>query len=195
MKHYLGAGVLAAVTAFSAVPASAALSIDAGRCTSVLEADGGCVFVDPGPGGANDNNVALVESVYNLTGKAGSPIDLNLIGKIERPATTGPFGSITYDSGNKTGTWSLPGYAVDFISVKAANEFILIKLATAASSGSWSTAGLLNNGGNQPAISHIQFYGSEAVIPEPATWAMLIAGFGLVGSAMRRRRGVASVNA
>jgi hypothetical protein len=26
------------------------------------------------------------------------------------------------------------------------------------------------------------------VIPEPATWAMLIAGFGLVGAAMRRQR-------
>lgn len=27
-----------------------------------------------------------------------------------------------------------------------------------------------------------------AAIPEPATWAMMIGGFGLVGSAMRRRR-------
>jgi len=27
-----------------------------------------------------------------------------------------------------------------------------------------------------------------AVIPEPATWAMLITGFGLVGFSMRRRR-------
>jgi hypothetical protein len=27
-------------------------------------------------------------------------------------------------------------------------------------------------------------------VPEPATWAMLIAGFGLVGASMRRRRGV-----
>jgi hypothetical protein len=26
------------------------------------------------------------------------------------------------------------------------------------------------------------------VIPEPATWAMMIAGFGLVGGVMRRRR-------
>jgi hypothetical protein len=29
----------------------------------------------------------------------------------------------------------------------------------------------------------------NGVIPEPATWAMLIAGFGLVGAAARRRRG------
>lgn len=30
--------------------------------------------------------------------------------------------------------------------------------------------------------------GGGGVIPEPATWAMMIAGFGLVGGAMRRRR-------
>lgn len=34
--------------------------------------------------------------------------------------------------------------------------------------------------------------GTPPVIPEPATWAMLIAGFGLVGTAMRRRRAVAA---
>lgn len=32
-------------------------------------------------------------------------------------------------------------------------------------------------------------------VPEPATWAMLIAGFGLVGAAVRRRRPVAQVSA
>lgn len=34
--------------------------------------------------------------------------------------------------------------------------------------------------------------GSFAAIPEPATWAMLVGGFGLVGFAARRRRGVAA---
>lgn len=33
-----------------------------------------------------------------------------------------------------------------------------------------------------------QYASTEAVIPEPATWAMMIAGFGLVGFAARRRR-------
>ncbi len=30
-----------------------------------------------------------------------------------------------------------------------------------------------------------------AAVPEPATWAMMIAGFGLAGSALRRRQRVA----
>jgi hypothetical protein len=36
---------------------------------------------------------------------------------------------------------------------------------------------------------------AAAAVPEPATWAMLIAGFGLVGFAMRRQRGIANVSA
>ncbi len=34
--------------------------------------------------------------------------------------------------------------------------------------------------------------GSAGVVPEPGTWAMLIAGFGLVGAASRRRRTIAT---
>jgi hypothetical protein len=194
MRNIFGAGLLVAGSLFAAVPASAAvLTIDAGRCVSVLWADGGCVFL------GNDDDPAEIKTVYDATGKTGSPITLAVIGKIDAPATTGAFGSITYDPGNMTGTWSLPGYLVDYISVKAAREFLLYKLPTPGASGTWSTLGLLTGGGKQPEMSHIQFYGTRGaeppVVPEPATWAMMIAGFGLVGAAMRRRSGVARVTA
>lgn len=36
-------------------------------------------------------------------------------------------------------------------------------------------------------------FGGSGAVPEPATWAMMIAGFGLVGGAMRRRQSVTRV--
>jgi len=45
-----------------------------------------------------------------------------------------------------------------------------------------------NLGNNDPLIDRVIFEGAEAVIPEPATWAMLIAGFGMIGAVARRRR-------
>lgn len=41
-------------------------------------------------------------------------------------------------------------------------------------------------------VRGIEFVNGTAAIPEPATWAMFILGFGLVGSSMRRRRGNAA---
>ncbi|WP_310476249.1 PEPxxWA-CTERM sorting domain-containing protein [Sandarakinorhabdus sp.] len=38
-------------------------------------------------------------------------------------------------------------------------------------------------------------FGGQGGVPEPASWAMLIAGFGLVGAVSRRRRGAGSVAA
>lgn len=40
-----------------------------------------------------------------------------------------------------------------------------------------------------------QLLAFEVGVPEPATWAMLIIGFGMVGAVSRRRRGIASVTA
>lgn len=41
-------------------------------------------------------------------------------------------------------------------------------------------------------ITEIWINGRLAMIPEPATWAMLITGFGLVGATVRRRRALAA---
>jgi hypothetical protein len=41
-----------------------------------------------------------------------------------------------------------------------------------------------------PVFIHTDFIATTAV-PEPASWAMLIIGFGLTGAAARRRRGAA----
>jgi PEP-CTERM motif-containing protein len=41
---------------------------------------------------------------------------------------------------------------------------------------------------NNPGFSHIDFFDTGSSVPEPATWAMMIVGFGAAGMAMRRRR-------
>lgn len=47
---------------------------------------------------------------------------------------------------------------------------------------------LAQNGGN-PAGLRVEFIDSAvAAVPEPATWALMLAGFGMTGFAMRRRR-------
>lgn len=50
----------------------------------------------------------------------------------------------------------------------------------------------VNWGGTKsPAELYADFRFGGAAVPEPATWAMLIAGFGLAGTALRRRRSLA----
>ncbi len=44
--------------------------------------------------------------------------------------------------------------------------------------------------GYVPIFIHADFIASAMAVPEPGTWAMLIAGFGLTGASMRRRRRV-----
>ncbi len=52
-------------------------------------------------------------------------------------------------------------------------------------------SGLDTIGINWSAVSTVVLY-ETGVVPEPGTWAMLIAGFGLVGAAARRRKGQAA---
>lgn len=56
-----------------------------------------------------------------------------------------------------------------------------------------SVSFLVDNGGTYQEFRQLRLDVSPGVIPEPATWAMMITGFGLVGGAIRRRRSTATV--
>ena len=59
----------------------------------------------------------------------------------------------------------------------------------------WDGESIPGEDGIFTGLSEVQFQGSTAgAVPEPATWAMLLAGFGLVG-AVRRRQRLAQVSA
>lgn len=155
-----------------------AVTLSATKCNSVSD-PAGCLFENGNI--ANAGNVSAAQNVYNA---AKNPdITLNLLFESGSPFP----GTITFDDASQTsGTWSLPGYLVDFLAVKAGNDFVLYQLASPASSGTWTTANLVNNRGIRRQLSHLTFFGAQAV-PEPASWAMMLGGFGLLGAATRRR--------
>ena len=179
---------LAATTALCAALPAQASTVVVDKCISVSD-DAGCLFDGNINGDATGDHSALsAQTAYNAfndtPGHASAQPDilLNYITKSD-DANFADFGSITGD-GTTSGTWSLPGYDVDYIAVKAGNQFVLYDVED----NNWSTAGLVNRNGGLKELSHIAFFGTPGVVPEPATWAMLIAGFGMTGAAMRRRK-------
>ena len=53
------------------------------------------------------------------------------------------------------------------------------------------TSAALYNGGEQSSGRvTVSVAGATGAVPEPATWAMMLAGFGIIGGAMRRRQRV-----
>ncbi len=164
-----------------ATPAlAAAITIDASKCISVTDA-AGCLF---GGNLGNASDAADAQVLYNAL--RNPDITLTFLGKSD---DTIPFGTtLSSDASNTGGTWSTPGFLINFIGVKAGPEFILYQLATPAFSGDWSTAGLVNDKGKKKELSHLTFFGSRSAVPEPATWGMMLLGFGIVGSTLRRRQ-------
>lgn len=176
--------VAAAAATCLAAPATAATVLVDPMCSLVT----GCLFdgnITASAGGQNGYKAA--EAAYNL---AKDPdISLAAIGEIEQGFEVvfggKPVGFITGGVGALSGTWSLPKFRVEYVAVKSSNQFMLYSVG-GASSGDWSTTGLLNRQGRQQALSHLIFFGTA--VPEPATWAMMLGGFGLAGASMRRRK-------
>ena len=153
------------------------------------------------------NSVDLVaSSTFNLTcaGGAGNCVDLSASssGFISRSLTLAAgIYQLSFDyTGNQLGSqFPLAGFTASVGSL-VANIGPLANNSSAFTSysGTFTTAGpttltFTQNGGDN-------FRGSildnvvVASIPEPATWLLMIAGFGLVGGTMRRRKPVASLS-
>lgn len=82
-----------------------------------------------------------------------------------------------------TGTFSLP--------TTATAGFIGFGFNAAVTSVTFSAVTGGSDASSYFGIDNLRGYaGANAVVPEPASWAMMIGGVGLVGGAMRRRRNV-----
>lgn len=108
--------------------------------------------------------------------------------------------SITGDN-TTSGTWNVTSFggatAVTLV-VKAADNWAAYLLDIANLSGNWSTAALLNNGNNQPEISHISLYVGTAgpvsvgpPVPLPGALPLFGTGLAIMGFIGWRRKWIA----
>lgn len=158
---------------------SMAVTVIGANCISVTNAHG-CLY----SGVLRAGTAADAEAKYNLYNNthlsAGPDIKLNYLFNSDSLGFPGTI------SGATSGTWATPGYKVLYIGVNAGPDFALYRLPAFLSSGAWSTIEI-PHGVNLREVRSLAFFGTA--VPEPATWALMIGGFGLVGSSMRRREG------
>jgi hypothetical protein len=185
--------LLSAAAAFAAcafaTSASAALTPTSPDCTaSILNP----AYTDCGGSFAgNDKNQQPDVTAFILStwGQA-----FTFQGSSDTPITFGPF---TSDETGTTGTltFDFPMDSAFVLSLKAGDQFSLFYYdgsGPAVSSIDFSTLGVnLNNQGQPQGLSHASLYAVEGPvpnIPEPETYALMLAGLGVVGFVARRRR-------
>lgn len=114
------------------------------------------------------------------------------------PSIDGSEFNITFDAPNNVLNFAynagMNDPQINYFAIFQAGRTSLFFDATAIASGSIALSDYYPR---NPGYSHITFFGSAAAgtpgaVPEPATWALFILGFGLIGSAMRRRNAATS---
>lgn len=144
--------------------------------------------------GGGDSESAVEAAILGATGSA---VDITLYGDFEPPApaivaasfSLLPGLTVSDTSGDWTrGTWMTTD-PVDYITLKGANSFALFDVQ-GATSGTWDMAGMLNNGGNTPQLSHLRAWVRVVSVPEPDTLALLVLGVAglLLGRRLKARQ-------
>ena len=147
----------------------------------------------------NDSNTA-VSGFFGETG-------WTQVAKVDEPATSNGKLTITYTGGapSLSGSWSVTswaGVAKAMLILKASSGYAAYLLdITAGTSGEWVTQALMNNGGNQPAISHVSLYEVACQpndpscdppvnfnVPVPAGLPLIMTALGVFGIVRSRKR-------
>ena len=121
-------------------------------------------------------------------------VDYAFIGKTGNDGLgAGPFQSFGADFTTGTLTFDQAWTGTFILGLKAANSYSLYKFSSTGpvSSITFDTLGVsLNAKGIPNGLSHAALWGGEAVpsVPEPETYALLLAGLGAVGFVARRRK-------
>lgn len=185
MNKVLVGAAAAAAFMLSAQSASAALTLDTNPCTEALLLTSGCLFSG---GNVTETSGPDIDALFNGQLPQQFPLlDLSSFTEVQKVDSGGTDADGTV-LGGQSGIFDA-SFLVSFYAVKAGNQFQLYKVAAPSSSFSWTTADLQVGSGQQPNVSHLTFWGSAgSTVPEPATWAMMIMGFGLAGTSIRSAR-------
>jgi len=168
------------------------VAIVAGSCDSLTDGDSlGCMFTgNINTSTSGNESYLLAQDAYNAS--FDPDIVLSPLANFDGSGTSNGI-TLTLNAAMNGGTFTLaPGVDLLYYAVKSGNNFFLYQFT---GTNSFTTDGLqMGNNVGAPALSHIIFFGDiTGGVPEPATWAMLLLGFGVVGSSMRRRRNNRSV--
>lgn len=106
------------------------------------------------------------------------------------PSINGQEFNIVYNSTANTLSFTYtPGTndpVIHYLGISQANMYVLLYDVSSITSG---TIDLTSYFPNNPGFSHIDIFDTGAPgVPEPATWAMMLLGFGGIGMTMRRKR-------